>query len=299
MAFNITFLGTSSMVPTKDRNHSSIYLEYDGKATLIDCGEGTQRQIRLAGLKPSKIKRLLITHWHGDHTLGIPGLIITLGNSDFTGKLEIYGPEGSKEHMNQIMKAFAFECKVDFRVHEIEKDGEFYSNSKYSVEAYKLDHKVPSIGYRFIEKSKRKINKTFVTKMGIPDGPLLGKLQRGQNVEWKGKEIKVSEATKMSKGKIVGFMLDTGLCDNCKVIAKNANLFIGEATHTSSLKEKAESSKHMTAKDTAIVAKEAGAKKLILTHLSQRYKTPEKILNDAKEEFEKVIVAEDFLKVRV
>lgn len=297
MSTNITFLGTSSMVPTKNRNHSALYVEYEGEGILFDCGEGTQRQLRFAGLKASKIRKLIISHWHGDHTLGIPGLIQTMGNNEYTGKLEIYGPKGTKQFMEHIMKGFVFACKVDFVIHEIEKNGLFIETNRYSIEAHSLQHKTKTFGFKFIEKDRRRINLVATKKLGIPEGPLLGKLQKGKAIEWKGKKIEAKELTTNIKGKSLGIIADTSVCKNCNVIAENVTVLISEATFTHDLAEDAKEKMHLTAVEAAQIAKDNNVKKLVLTHLSQRYKTPDKTQKEARSIFTNAFVAKDFMKI--
>ncbi len=287
------------MVPTKDRNHSSIYASYNGEGILFDCGEGTQRQLRMAGLKASKIKKIIISHWHGDHTLGIPGLIQTMGNNEYSGTLEIYGPKGTKQFMEHIMKGFVFACKVDFKIIEIQKNGVFIDTDKYSVEAIAVKHKTLTFGFRFVEKDSLRINIPAVKKIGIPDGPLLGKLQKGKNITWKGNIIENNKLTKIVKGKSIGIISDTLSCEACNTIANKVNLLISEATFTHDLIKDAKEKMHLTAHEAAEIAKNNNAKKLVLTHLSQRYKTPDKTKKEAKEVFPNTIIAEDFMKITV
>src|SRR3989339_787096 len=135
----ITLLGTSSMVPTEERNHSGALLHYKEENILIDCGEGTQRQIRKAGLSAMKITKILITHWHGDHILGLPGLFLTLGSQGYSSSLEIYGPKGSKDYIQKIMQLFVPREMVRYQVIEIDT-GKFFENGEFFLEALPLQH---------------------------------------------------------------------------------------------------------------------------------------------------------------
>ena len=138
----LIFLGTSSMVPTKERNHSGILISFKGNNILIDCGEGTQRQIKMSGANISKINKILITHWHGDHVLGLPGLIQTLAVNNYKGILEIYGPKGTKEKFKHMFKAFEFdENKIELKITDIGK-GKFFENEDFILEALPLEHKI-------------------------------------------------------------------------------------------------------------------------------------------------------------
>ena len=295
---NIIFLGTSAMVPTKDRNHSGIYLEYRGEGILFDCGEGIQRQLKLAGITPTKIKQICISHWHGDHVLGLPGLLLTLGSCDYTSCLRLYGPTGSKNYLKNMLTGFAEKISIDVEIIEV-STGTIYDGSDYSLECTKLEHSIPCIGFAFHEKDRRRINVSFVRKLGIPDGPLLGKLQNGKSVEWKGKKVDVNEATRIIKGKRIVYIGDTVPCANAQKLAKNADILIAEATHSDEIEDKAEAYGHMTAKQTAMLASESEVKKLIMTHFSQRYKTVDMLLEEAKTIFPKTECAYDFMKVKI
>ena len=286
------------MVPTKERNHSAVLISYGSEGILIDCGEGTQRQIKIAGIKPSKVTKILISHWHGDHVLGIPGLIQTLAKNEYDRVLEIYGPKGTKERMKNMFKAFSFEDKIETRIHEITKK-RFFEGNDFFLEALPLEHGIITLGFSFIEKDKRRIRVDIVRKLGIPDGPLLGKLQSGKSITFNGKKITPEQATYIVKGKKLSFIADTVPCNNALELAMNSDILVCEATYSTKLEEKAAEYLHMTSKQAGLLANQAKAKKLILTHFSQRYKTMEEIEDDAKDVFSNIICAYDFMKIKI
>ncbi|MBW2977269.1 ribonuclease Z [Candidatus Woesearchaeota archaeon] len=292
----IIFLGTSCAVPTKKRNHSSFFLSYGSEGILFDCGEGTQRQLKIAGIKPTKITKVLISHWHGDHVLGLPGLISTLGLSEYEKTLRIYGPKGTKEFINHIYKASIFEQRIKIEVIEV-KEGKFYNGKDYSLEAYPLEHLAPTVGFRFVEKDKRRINVAAAKKLGIPQGPLLGKLQDGKSITWKNKTITPKETTYVVKGKIISYLSDSVPNQNSIKIAQDADILISDSTYSSKLEDKAELYRHTTAKQAGLVANQANAKKLILTHFSTRYKDIHELEEDARNVFDNVTAAKDFMKI--
>ena len=287
----VTFLGTSQAIPTARRNHTSILLRYKNEAILVDCGEGTQRQFRIAKLNPCKLTRILITHWHGDHVLGIPGLLQTLALNGYNKTLEIYGPRGTKRFVDFIYNMFVFAGKIKVDVTEIE-GGTFVKTDDFSIEALPLQHGAPCLAYRFSESDKRRIDIKKIKKIGLR-GALIGKLQKGESITFKGKTIKPENVSYVEQGKSIAFMLDTAVCDNCIKIAKDANLFISEATYSAELEEKAREYKHLT-------AKQAKAEQLILTHVSQRYeKEEDKILDEARKVFKNTKLARDFMRVEI
>ncbi|MBS3090735.1 ribonuclease Z [Candidatus Pacearchaeota archaeon] len=294
----VTFLGTSQAIPTARRNHTSILLRYKNEAILVDCGEGTQRQFRIAKLNPCKLTRILITHWHGDHVLGIPGLLQTLALNGYNKTLEIYGPRGTKRFVDFIYNMFVFAGKIKVDVTEIE-GGTFVKTDDFSIEALPLQHGAPCLAYRFSESDKRRIDIKKIKKIGLR-GALIGKLQKGESITFKGKTIKPENVSYVEQGKSIAFMLDTAVCDNCIKIAKDANLFISEATYSAELEEKAREYKHLTAKQAAEIAKKAKAEQLILTHVSQRYeKEEDKILDEARKVFKNTKLARDFMRVEI
>lgn len=301
MAIEITFLGTGGMVPTKDRNVQGIYLDYKGEGILVDCGEGTQRQMNIAGINRLKVKKILLSHWHGDHVSGLIGLIQTLGNVEEPKKLIIYGPKGTKVHMHHLLNSCEFDLRLELEINElnIKNKAVIFENDDYMIEAAPLDHSVPCLGYSFIEKDTRNINMSKAKKLGLSEGPLLGKIQKGEPVKVKGKEISPDDVSTIKNGKKVSFILDTLLTQNCYEIAQNADLLISEANFDSKLEEKARKSKHMTADQVALIANNSNVKKLILTHFSQRYKTLHDLEEEAKGLFPNTLMAFDFMKVKL
>ena len=294
----VIFLGTSSMQPTKDRGLSSIWLDFGKDKVLVDCGEGTQRQLKIAGLKPTKLSKIFLTHCHGDHMLGLGGLIYYLSSNEYKGTLQVYGPKGLKEYYKHLLQSCMFSETIEIKIHEIE-NGIIYEDDEYYVEALKLEHQALCYGYNFIEKDKRKINLDYIKKHDLEQHPILGKLQKGEDIEWNGKIIKASKGTTLVKGKKLSIVIDTGLCSNALKLAKDADLLISESTFLDNLKEQAKERKHLTAKQAAEIAKKSKVKKLALTHFSQRYKSVDEVEKEAKKIFKNTVLAEDFMEINV
>lgn len=292
----ITFLGTSDAIPTAERNHTSILLSYKNENILVDCGEGTQRQFYKAGISPTKITRLLITHWHGDHVLGIPGLMQTLGFSEYSQTLSVYGPPRTKEFFRRALNSFhsIFVAKLKIDINDI-KPGKIVNEKDFAIYAQKLKH-ANCFGYRFEEKDRRRINLSYIRKVGIKPGPILKKLQQGKDVVWKGKKIRVKNATFIVKGKIVAFVFDTGYCNAAVKLAKDADIVIAESTYLGEHAHLADARSHLTAGQAATIAKKAGAKKLYLIHISRRYKGKENlVLKEARKTFPNSHIAKDLM----
>lgn len=294
----ITFLGTSDSIPSATRNHSAILLTYKGENILVDCGEGTQRQFRKARLNPGKITRLLITHWHGDHVLGIPGLLQTLALSGYNKTLFVYGPKGTKILMKALLKLFAIKEKIKIEVKEV--NGKFLDTEEFYLEAKKMQHGTSCNAYSFVKKGLIRINKSKLKKYKIPTGKHLAKLKQGKNITFKGKKYSAKDLTFKEEDKKVSFILDTSMNKNAVLLAKNSDLFICESSFASDLKDKAKERKHLTSEQAAEIAKKSKSKKLILTHLSQRYDNDKKkILNEAKKVFKNTSLINDLDVINV
>jgi len=295
----ITFLGTSQAIPTARRNHTSILLQYNGENILVDCGEGTQRQFRKAHLNPCKLTRLLITHWHGDHILGIAGLLQTLLLNGYNKTLYVYGPKGTKNDLGELINLLVPYNKIPIKVQEIE-EGKFLETKDFYLEAMPMQHSIPCNAYAFVEKAKTRLDKKKIKQLKIPNSPLLGQLQAGKDIELNGKKIKSSQVTYSTEQNKIVFILDTALNDNCYKITKNANTIITEAVYLNNEADLAALHEHLTAEQAGEIAKEAKVNALYLAHLSQRYDNNEKlILKEAKAKFKNTFIAEDLMKILV
>lgn len=295
----ITFLGTSYAVPSIERNHTAVLLTHEGENILIDCGEGTQRQFRKAKLNPCKLTRILITHWHGDHVLGIPGILQTLSLSGYGKTLFIYGPKGTKSFMEKLMKTFVFKLNYKIKVEEI-KNKIFYETNDFYLEAESMTHGILCNAYSFIKKGRIRIDKNKLKKTQLPKGPFLKKLKEGKNIVYKGKRYLAKNLTFKEGDKKISFVYDTSFNNKIKGFVKNSDLLICEATFDSNLEYMAKKKKHLTAGQAGKIAKESKSKKLILTHISERYKKDtSKLLKDARKFFKNTSLAEDFDVVEV
>lgn len=295
----LVFLGTSCMTHTKERNQSGILLTYKGENILFDCGEGIQRQMKIAGIALPVLTKILISHWHGDHVLGLPGLLQSLAASEYSRTLDISGPKNIDRQIRNALAAFGgYEPPIPLRIKEA-SEGTVFSEKDFIIKCTSLKHSVPCIGYSFEETDRRRINLEVTKKLGIPEGPLLGQLQDGKPILWNGKKITPEEATYIVKGRKIVIIVDTVLTQSCIELAQGADLLICEATYSSKEKEAAKKYKHLTATDAAQIAAKANVKKLILTHFSQRYKNTQETEEEARTIFNNVICAKDFMRITV
>lgn len=288
----VIFLGTGSMIPDDKRNHPAFLLTYKSENILIDCGEGTQIQFRKSKLNPCKITRILITHWHGDHTFGLPGLLRTLSTSGYKRKLMIYGPRGIRKHIYEMFRAFG--GPEGFQVEVKEALGKFFENVDFYLEAEKMIHVQPCNAYSFTLKGRTRIDKRKLRKFKIRDGKHIAHLKDKGWMVHNEKKYLAKNLTYTEKGKKISFVLDTMFNNKITPFVKDSDLLISESSFSSEHEKLARAYKHLTAKQSAEIAKKGRVKKLILTHLSQRYSQhPEKILTEAKKVFKNTLIAKD------
>ncbi len=295
----ITFLGTSSAVHSYKRNHPAIVLKAFGEVMLFDCGEGTQRQIIFGKISPMKISKIFITHYHGDHILGLPGLLQSMNFRGRETNLTIYGPKGL-ENLKEIIFSLGY-SKIDFPIEFIEIGSEtVIENDEYIIKSQEVNHNVPSLAYSIEEKKKPRFLRQKAIELGVPVGPDFGKLHNGEEVEVDGKIIKPEQVLgKPRKGVKITYSGDTTPCNEMIEFAKDSTLLIHESTYMSEDKDKAEENFHSTSADAASIAKQSNSKRLILTHISTRYKKTDELLNQAKEIFENSEVATDLMKIEL
>lgn len=292
---SINFLGTGNAVPTKLRNHTSILLSFNNESILVDCGEGTQRQYRYAELSPSKLTKLFITHWHGDHVLGIPGLLQTLAMQDYQKTLDIYGPRGTSNNMQLLSELFK-DFKINYKVHEI--DSNKIENKLWTIESLPMSHGIACNGYSITIKDRIHLDKAKLKKLKLPNSPLLRDLVQGKDIKHNGKTIKAKSICFTESGKKVTIIMDTGMTENAIKLAEKSDILIIESTFSNAEAQQAEEYHHLTAAQAAFIAKKAKVKRLILTHISQRYEHNTKLIEkEAKKIFKNTSVVKDLDKI--
>ncbi|MCL5730190.1 MAG: ribonuclease Z [Candidatus Pacearchaeota archaeon] len=294
----ITFLGTSGAVPTPERNHPAILLCSGKENVLVDCGEGTQTQFRKAKISAAKLTKLLITHWHGDHVLGIPGLLQTLSFQDYNKILRIYGPRGIEKEMDNVLKAFPSvvvnEMRNKLRLDVKEASRKFIDEEDFFIEAFPVEHGIASNGYCFVIKDKMRIDKNKLKKLGIKPGKHLAEIKKGKTISYNGKRYSQKDLAFVEKGRKICIVMDGIYEPGIVRYAKESDALIMESAYTDEFAELAKEHKHRTAKQCAEIAKKSDAKRLFLTHLTNRYdKNPEVVLNEAKKTFKNSFLAQD------
>ncbi len=293
----IIFLGTSSAVPTLERNHPSIALRAFAEVMLFDCGEGTQRQLIEAKISPMKITKIFISHFHGDHILGLGGLIQSLGFRGREKDLDIYGPKGLHKIINAISSFGYFQINYNLNIHEIQ-DGTVIETEDYVVECAKVEHNIPSYAYSIREKKKPLFLREKAEELGIPPGPLYGKLHNGEEVEFEGRIIKPEQVLgEAKKGKKISYSGDTRPCEAMIRLARDSDILIHESTYEAEDYQRAVDNAHSTSVEAAEIAREANVNELVLTHISTRYTSDKNIKSEAQKVFKNTKVARDYMKI--
>lgn len=304
----ITFFGTSSGVPTRSRNVSSVALRLPQRAEvwLFDCGEGTQHQLLHSDLKISQITRIFITHTHGDHIFGLMGLLATYGLAGNPTKIDLYGPPGLNDYIKACQRYSFTHFSYPLKVHTVEP-GIVYEDDEYIVKCGLLKHRVTAFGYRVEEKDRPgRFDVEKAKELGIPSGPIYGKLKRGEQVTLpNGRVINGADLCGPNQtGRKLVYCTDTVYCEGAVELAQDADLLIHEATFAHQDAELAFQRLHSTSTMAAQVALQAGAKHLIMTHFSPRYAPGNDIqlndlLDEAKAIFPHTTMAYDFLAYEV
>lgn len=296
----LIFLGTSGSAPTKERNLPSVVIKYGSELLMFDCGEGTQRQMGVAKLSPAKKMKILISHMHGDHLLGLPGLLQSMSLLGRQNPLKIYGPKGIRRFVELTNETVQFNLTFPVNIHEV-RAGRIENEERYEIHAARANHVVPCLGYSFTEKPKPgRFNAQMARRLGVPEGPLWKKLQMGKPVRVKGKKINPNLIVGPSRpGVKIVYATDTRPSPRIVSLASEADILIHDGTFDSALEEKAQPDGHSTAAQAAKVAKAAKARKLVLTHISARYRDPSVLLREAKKIFRNTVVASDFMTIEV
>jgi ribonuclease Z len=295
----LVILGSSSQVPTRTRNHNGYLLRWDGEGFLFDPGDGTQRQMIRAGVAATDVTRLCVTHFHGDHCLGVPGVVQRLSLDRVPHPVHAHFPASGTEFFHRLRHASVFYDVVDLREHPVHADGVVASESFGTLSARRLDHAPDTYGYRLVEPDGRRMLPSRLASLGIA-GPSVGLLQRSGAIDVGGRRVTVEEVSSPRPGQRFAFVMDTRLCDAVYALADGVDLLVIESTYLDVDAGLAAAHGHLTAGQAARVAAECGVRRLVLTHFSQRYEDASAFGVEAAKHFDgEVVVAEDLMRVSV
>jgi len=296
----LTFLGTGGGLPSPSRGVSALAVQIGREIILFDCGEGTQRQFMFSPLSFMRVNNIFITHYHGDHFLGLPGLIQSMNFSGRENELHVYGPEGTIETVTAAATLGAFQPLFDVHAHEM-ADGDVVDLGPCSVKAISADHTVPALSYILREPDRKgRFNAQRARELGVPEGPMFARLQAGEAVVVGDRRIEPHEVMGPPRsGRRIVYSGDTRPSEALLEASRGANVLVHEATLDSSLEEGALEYGHSTARAAAEMAKAADVDQLILTHISNRYDSVDLLEAEAREIFPNTVLAHDFMSFPV
>ncbi|GAA4024836.1 ribonuclease Z [Allokutzneria multivorans] len=295
----LVVLGTASQVPTRQRAQNGYLLRWDGEGLLFDPGEGTQRQMLLAGVAASEVTRICLTHFHGDHCLGVPGIVQRLSLDRVAHPVHAHFPASGHEYFRRLRNATAFYEVADLREEPVQDDGIVAAGDFGALTARRLEHSVESFGYRLTEPDGLRMLPERLADAGI-SGRLVREVRREGSVTVDGRQVLLEQVSEPRPGQSFAFVMDTRLCDGVFALAEGVDMLVIESTFLASEAELARHVGHLTAGEAGRVARECGVRTLVLTHFSQRYPDPRRFHDEAAGAFGgEIVVAEDLMTVPV
>jgi ribonuclease Z len=298
-ARELVVFGTASQVPTKRRNHNGYLLRWDGTGVLFDPGEGTQRQMTYMGVAASSVHRIAVTHFHGDHCLGLPGVIARLSLDRVPHPVTVHYPASGQEYLERLRYASIFHEAAELVEAPVTGDGPIAVTPAGTWSARALDHGVDAVGYRFEEPDGVRMRPDLLAARGVR-GPDVGRLQRDGEITVDGHRVALTEVSAPRTGQKFAFVMDTRRCDAVYALADGVDMLVIESTYLDAQADLARDYGHMTAAQAAQVARDCGVRRLVLTHFSQRYDDAEAFVTEALTYFDgDVMIAADLTRIDV
>ena len=292
-------LGTASQAPTRYRNQNGYLLRWDGMGLLFDPGEGTQRQMLLAGASAHDIDRICVTHFHGDHCLGVPGVVQRLSLDRVPQPVYAHYPASGAEYFRRLRYAAAFHEVATLREEPVVRDGTIATGAFGTLEARRLDHRIDTFGYRLVEPDGRRMLPAELSRLDI-SGPDVGRLQRDGVLDHHGRRVTLEEVSEPRPGQRFAFVMDTRLCDGVYALADGADMLVIESTFRHDDATLAADHGHLTTTQAAKVAAECRVRTLVLTHFSARYPNPKAFQEEAAEVFNgHIVTATDLTRIPI
>ncbi|MCE5319115.1 MAG: ribonuclease Z [Parachlamydia sp.] len=289
---DIIILGCSSQQPTRFRNHGAYLVRWNEEGLLFDPGEGTQRQFIFANIAPTCITRIFVSHFHGDHCLGLGSILMRLNLDKVTHPIHCYYPASGKKYFDRLRYGTMYHEIIHVVEHPVYAPGVVEDNSHFKIEAAFLEHGVDNIGWRITEPDTRKFDPAKLEAYGVR-GPLVRDLQEKGKILVNDVEVSLEAVSWIRKGDSLSVVIDTRYCQNAIDIARGSKVLICESTYAEEHRELALHHYHLTSKQAATIAKQAGVQKLILTHFSARYLNLREMEQEAKSVFPNTFMAED------
>lgn len=291
---DLIILGCSSQQPTRFRNHGAYLLRWNDEGLLFDPGEGTQRQFIFANVAPTCINRIFISHFHGDHCLGLGSILMRLNLDKILHPIHCYYPASGKKYFERLHHGAIFHEKIKVIEHPVYESGLVEDDGRFRIEAAFLEHGVDNVGWRITEANTRKFDQGKLKLHGVL-GSLVKELEAAGTIVIDGKVVSLEDVSWIRQGDIFSVVIDTLPCQNAIDLARGATMFLCESTYLDEHRDLALQHNHLTAKQAAHIAKEAGVKHLILTHYSARYLNAKAFELEARAVFPNTRAAEDFM----
>jgi ribonuclease Z len=292
---DLTILGCSSQQPTRFRNHGAYLVRWNDEGLLFDPGEGTQRQFIYANIAPPTVTRIFVSHFHGDHCLGLGSMLMRLNLDQVTHPIHCYYPASHKRYFDRLRYGTIYHERIEVIEHPVKEGGLVHDDGKFRIEAEFLDHGVDTLGWRITEPDTRKFDKEQLKALGIR-GPAVRQLLEAEELEVEGKTITLDEVSRIRHGDALAVIIDTRDCAGARKLAQGAKLLLCESTYLDAHRHLARKHHHLTAKQAATIARDAGVQILVLTHFSARYLDPQVFEEEARTIFPNAFAADD-LKV--
>lgn len=292
---DLVILGTSSQQPTRFRNHGAYLFRWNDEGLLFDPGEGTQRQFIFAEIAPTVVTRIFVSHFHGDHCLGLGSILMRLNLDRVTHPIHCYYPASGKKYFDRLRFGTIYHEAIQVVEHPVLRSGVVHEDGNFKIEAEFLEHGIENVGWRITESDSRKFDPQKLSLHGVK-GPDVSRLEQEGSIQIGDKKVVLDDVSTIRKGDSIAVVIDTRMCQPAIEIARGCRMLLCESTYLEEDKELARKHHHLTARDAAFIAKTAGVEKLILSHFSARYPTAKLFEDEARQVFANSFAAEDFMR---
>jgi ribonuclease Z len=292
----LVVLGTASQMPSRERNHNGYLLLWDEHGVLVDPGEGTQRQLLFSGVRTTRITHICLTHLHGDHCLGLPGVLARLSQCQPPGPVSLHFPASGLQFVERLLTSSIVDLDLGLKMNPVSGPGVVVDRPRFRLRAERLDHSADALGWRIEDPPRRHLLADRLEKLGIR-GSAVQELVESERVHVGDRVVHLADVSELGRGHSVAFVFDTRWCDGAVSLARGADLLVCESTFLEVDADRARDYGHLTASQAGELASVAGARRLVLTHFSGRYPDADAFLVEARRKFDDVVLAEDLMRV--